>query len=340
LDLRASLLPGAVTVRVPARLHLGFLDLSHGSARRFGGIGLAISELGTQITITRAPHAQIAGPQSARAGAHVAAMQAHLGVAGPHRLSVEEVVPAHAGLGSGTQIALAVAAGLRRLHDRPLDMEGDAMRLGRGARSGLGIGLFASGGLVVDGGRGAKAHPPPIVSRLAFPDEWRNILVLDPTRQGVNGPSEAAAFAALEAFAATRAAENCRLVLLQALPALVERDLAGFGAAIGELQVHIGDYFAPVQGGGRFLSPAVAAAMQSLAQAGACGIGQSSWGPTAFAFVADAARAAACVAAVRADPDFAALDIRVCRGLNHGAQIDLDPGIAISGAGGQRGGAA
>jgi beta-ribofuranosylaminobenzene 5'-phosphate synthase len=339
LDLRASLLPGAVTVTVPARLHLGFLDLSHGSARRFGGIGLAISELKTQITITRASHPQIVGPEGGRAGAHVAAMQAHLGVAGPHGVSVEAVVPAHAGLGSGTQIALAVAAGLRRLHDRPLDVEGDALRLGRGARSGLGIGLFASGGLLVDGGRGAQARPPPIVSRLAFPDEWRIILVLDPTRQGVNGPSEAAAFAALEPFAAARAAENCRLVLLQALPALVERDLTTFGAAIGELQVHIGDYFAPMQGGGRFLSPAVAAAMQALAQAGACGIGQSSWGPTGFAFVADAARAEASVAALRADPRFAALDIRVCRGLNHGAQIDLHPGIAIRGAGGQRGGA-
>lgn len=338
MDVRASLLSDAVTVTVPARLHLGFLDLSHGSARRFGGIGLAISERQTQITITRAPQPQIAGPQGARVAAHVTAMQAHLGV-GAHRVSIAEVVPAHAGLGSGTGIALAVAAGLRRLHDRPLDVEGDALRLGRGARSGLGIGLFAHGGLLVDGGRGALTRPPPIVSRLAFPDEWRIILVLDPSREGVNGPAEAAAFAALEPFAAARAAENCRLVLLRALPALVERDLASFGAAIEELQVHIGDYFAPLQGGGRFSSPAVAAAMQALARAGAGGIGQSSWGPTGFAFLPDATRAAAAVAALRADASFAALDIRVCRGLNHGAQINVAPGVATRGASGQRGGA-
>ena len=339
MALRASLLPAAVTVTVPARLHLGFLDLSGDAARRFGGIGLAISELRTQITITRAPQAQVTGPQSARAAEHVAAMLAHLGVRGAHRLSINEMVPAHAGLGSGTQIALAVAAGLRQLHDRALDVEGDALRLRRGARSGLGIGLFAGGGLVVDGGRGAAARPPPIVSRLPFPDEWRIILVLDPSRQGINGPPEAAAFAALAPFAAARAAENCRLVLLRALPALVERDLTGFGAAIGELQVHVGDYFAPVQGGGRFGSPAVAAAMEALARTGACGIGQSSWGPTGFAFVADAAHAHACVAALRADARFAALDIRVCRGLNHGAQIEPNPGIAARGPSGRRGGA-
>ena len=40
-----------VTVSVPARLHLGFLDLNGGLGRRFGGIGLAINQLGTRITI-------------------------------------------------------------------------------------------------------------------------------------------------------------------------------------------------------------------------------------------------------------------------------------------------
>jgi beta-ribofuranosylaminobenzene 5'-phosphate synthase len=337
LDQRASLLPAAVTVTVPARLHLGFLDLSHGAARRFGGIGLAISALETQITITRASQAEVLGPEAARAADHVATMRAHLGLPGAHRVSIKKVVPAHAGLGSGTAIALAVAAGLRRLNDRPLDVAGDAGRLGRGARSGLGIGLFTGGGLVVDGGRGAATRTPPIVSRLPFPEEWRIILVLDPTRQGVNGPAESAAFAALEPFAAARAAENCRRVLLQALPALVERDLTSFGAAIGDLQAQIGDYFAPVQGGGRFLSPAVAAAMGALSLAGACGIGQSSWGPTGFAFVAEAERAEAAMAAVRGDARFAALDIRVCRGLNHGAQIDLNLGIEARGPMSQRG---
>lgn len=339
MDQRASPDPRAVTVTVPARLHLGFLDLSHGRARRFGGIGLALSTLRTQITITRAPHGEIMGPHGARAREHVAAMQTYLRLADDHRVSIDAAVPAHAGLGSGTGIALAIAAGLRALYERPLDIDGDALRLGRGARSGLGIGLFSTGGLVVDGGRSAAARPPPVVSRLPFPDEWRIILVLDPARQGVYGPPEAAAFAALAPFAPARAAENCRLVLLQALPALVEHDLAGFAAAISELQVHIGEHFAPVQGGGRFTSPPVAAALNALEGAGACGIGQSSWGPTGFAFAADAARAFELVAGVRRDERFRALDIRVCRGLNHGAQVDLDPGMAIAAPSSWRGGA-
>ena len=78
----------------------------------------------------------------------------------------------------------------------------------------------------------------------------------------------------------------CRLVLMQALPALAEQDLAGFGAAITAIQDHAGDYFAPP--GRPFHQPAASAPRCGvLAEAGATGIGQSSWGPTGFAFAAN-----------------------------------------------------
>ena len=86
---------------------------------------------------------------------------------------------------------------------------------------------------------------------------------------------------------ATDAADLCRLVLMQALPALAEADLAAFGDAITRLQERLGDYFAAAQGG-RFASPRVAAALARLDRLGATGIGQSSWGPTGFAFARDA----------------------------------------------------
>ncbi len=73
---------------------------------------------------------------------------------------------------------------------------------------------------------------------------------------------------------------------MQALPALVERDLAQFGEAISRIQTILGNYFAPAQGGARYTSPSVAAAMALLERYGAIGIGQSSWGPTGFAFAA------------------------------------------------------
>jgi beta-ribofuranosylaminobenzene 5'-phosphate synthase len=310
-----------ITVAVPARLHLGFLDLNGGLGRRFGGIGLAISDLKTEITIRKATVTAVCGLESERVQDYLQTMRHLLKLDGEYASDIAAIVPAHVGLGSGTQLALAVAAAMRRLHGLPLDVEGDALLLGRGMRSGLGIGLFHYGGLIVDGGRGQNAKPAPVISHLPFPEEWRIVLVLDPNRRGIHGAEEVNAFAALPPMPAADAADICRLMLMQALPAAVEHDLPSFGTAIGKLQVRLGDYFAPAQGGARFTSPDVAVVLEALAAAGAHGIGQSSWGPTGFAFAATAADAERLAQIARRQPNAKGLDIRICRGLNHGAEI-------------------
>src|SRR5689334_15757057 len=317
----ASRNPTGVTVTIPARLHLGFFDLHGGLGRRFGGIGVAISELQTRVAIEHASTTAIAGPESERVERYLDIMRRELDLAGGHRITVLEAVPAHAGLGSGTQLALAVAAAVRRLHDLPLDVAGDAIRLDRGARSGVGVGLFHHGGLVVDGGRGPALRPAPVIARMPIPDPWCILVILDPARQGKHGPEESAAFENLPQFSADLAAHLCRLLVMRALPSLAEQDLAGFGSAITEIQQRLGDYYAPAQGGSRFMSPDVAAVLDALADAGATGIGQSSWGPTAFAFAPTRADAERMAAIARAHPSARALDIRMCVGLNRGAEL-------------------
>lgn len=313
--------PASVTVTVPARLHLGFLDLNGGLGRRFGSIGLAINGLKTSITFNAASQPQVTGPESERVRGYLQAMQRALDIENTCHVRIDEVVPAHAGLGSGTQIALAVAAGVRRFHGLPLDVRGDAVRLERGARSGVGIGLFDHGGLVVDGGRGPLTTAAPVVSRMPFPEQWRILVVLDPHRQGVHGPDEREVFSKLAPSSDGQAAHLCRLVLMKALPALAECDIAGFGSAIKEMQVLLGDYFAAIQGGSRFSSPDVAAALAALEDEGAYGIGQSSWGPTGFAFAPSAEEANRLVESIYRHPRCRDLDIRTVAGLNRGAHI-------------------
>jgi beta-RFAP synthase len=313
--------PASVTVTVPARLHLGFLDLNGGLGRRFGSIGLAINGLKTSITFNAASQLRVTGPENERVRGYLQAMQRALHIEDSCHVRIDEVVPAHAGLGSGTQIALAVAAGVRRFHGLPLDVRGDAIRLERGARSGVGIGLFDHGGLVVDGGRGPLTTAAPVVSRMPFPEQWRILVVLDPHRQGVHGPDEREVFSKLAPSSDAEAAHLCRLVLMKALPALAECDIAGFGSAIKEMQVLLGDYFAAIQGGSRFSSPDVAAALTALEDDGAYGIGQSSWGPTGFAFAPSAEEANRLVESVYRHPRYRDLDIRTVAGLNRGAHI-------------------
>jgi beta-RFAP synthase len=309
----------SVTIRVPARLHLGFLDLNGDVGRRFGSVGLPLSEPETVVTLSRAAETLVEGSEAARAEQHLSALCRHLGIKSHHRLVVEQAIPSHAGLGSGTQIALAVAAALRTLHGLPLDVAGDAILLARGARSGIGIASFESGGVIVDAGKNSSGRPPPVVARLPFPDEWRVLLILDEAVEGLHGQDELQAFRALPQFPAAGAGEICRQVLMGLMPALVERDLPVFGAAVTTIQTLIGTHFAPAQGG-VFTSRRVEALARRLVDAGAVGIGQSSWGPTGFAFAPSEDEARRMVDSVR-DATGVGIEIRIVQGRNSGAKI-------------------
>ena len=155
--------------------------------------------------------------------------------------------------------------------------------------------------MIVDAGKASNSRPPPVVARLPFPKEWRVILILDPARDGLHGEDEIEAFRSLPPFPEDGTGEICRHVLMGVMPALVERDLAAFGAAITAIQLLVGSYFAPAQGG-VFTSTRVAALAHRLAEAGAVGIGQSSWGPTGFAFAPSEEAARSMVGAVATQP--------------------------------------
>jgi len=108
---------------------------------------------------------------------------------------------------------------------------------------------------------------------------------------------------------------------MKLLPAIAELDLAAFGSALEDMQSRLGDYFAPAQGGHRFISADVAAALDLLRHAGAVGIGQSSWGPTGYAFASSSEAANQILDEARRHSECRGVDIRICRALNGGADI-------------------
>jgi beta-RFAP synthase len=277
--------PLEVLVRAPARLHMGFLDLSGSLGRRFGSVGLTLEGMGVLVRARRAEQVSAAGPQAQRALEYAKAFVARLGLQAGAHLLVQEALPEHVGLGSGTQLALAVGVALVRLYDLDLSVREIATVHERGQRSGIGIGAFETGGFLLDGGRGTGDAPPPTVARVEFPAAWRVVLIFDDQLQGLHGAHEMQAFRQLPAFPDGLAAHLCRLMLMQAIPALLEQDLEPFGRSIAELQRAVGDHFAPVQGG-RFSSARVAQALGWLEAQGIACLGQSSWGPTGFAIVA------------------------------------------------------
>ena len=311
-----------VSVRAPARLHMGFLDLHGGTGRRYGSLGLALDEPFTRVRMEPAPRVVAEGPDAARAARYARALAERFALSGGARIEIEEAIPPHAGLGSGTQLALAIGAGMAKLFDLDVRTVEIAAALDRGARSGLGIGLFDQGGFVVDGGSAGDGVPPPVIARQPFPSEWRILLAYDRARQGAHGEAEIEKFAALLEFPETDAAELCRLVLMCALPGVVRTDLDAFGDAVGRIQARVGDHFAGVQGG-RFASPGVSRVLEWLGTRGLEAIGQSSWGPTGFAVCPSEPVAFGLVDEARArfGSEFG-LDFAVTRAHNCGARVE------------------
>lgn len=313
--------PHQVKVTAPARLHFGFIDLHGGLGRRFGSLGLAIDQPAVRLSATRSANVEIVGPGAERVAGVVSALKQRYGIDTPARIEIEEAIPTHAGLGSGTQITLAAAAALCALSGRTVPVPELAHSLQRGARSGIGSGVFELGGFVVDGGRGDTDAAPPVISRLPFPEEWRVVLLFDRQLSGLHGEREAAAFRDLPRFPEQRAERMARLVLMKLLPALAEACLADFGSALTELQHTIGDHFAPAQGG-RYASRRVEHALQRLAGWGAAACGQSSWGPTGFAIFGGQAAAEVAIQRLAQARDGPGLDsIQIARGCNQGAQL-------------------
>lgn len=272
-----------VRVEAPARLHLGMLAVAGDGERRFGGLGVSVSRPAVVVEARPADELSAEGPDAERALMFARRCHEALRLAGGARLRVAEAIPSHVGLGSGTKLALAVAQALASLHGRTVDAPDLAQAAGRAARSAVGTWTFALGGLVVEGGvRRGVERPAPLLMHHAVPEEWRIVLVVPSAEPGLSGIAEETALGRIVP-SPERSATIAQLVLTALLPALVERELEEFGAALTRVQEHVGDAFAAVQGG-RF-HPRAGPLVEALLRGGAAGAGQSSWGPAVYGVV-------------------------------------------------------
>lgn len=316
----------AVQVEAPSRLHLGFLDPSASLGRRFASLGLVLDGFPTRIAIAPATHDSVTlnacgeDADRTRILAHLARLRRETGFDEPLAVSLEAAPPAHSGFGSGTQLALALGRAFCAHHGLEVPARRIAAMLGRGERSGVGIAGFDHGGLILDGGPSPDGQAAPMLARVAFPSQWRILVVLDARVTGLCGSAERVAMDCLAPFPRARAADLCHQVLMRILPGAMEADFAPFAEGISTVQSLIGDYFAPAQGGSMYTSAAVARLLEWIRPRYTAGIGQSSWGPTGFAIMRSAAEAEAAIAAAIAEGVVdSALKLVVARARNSGA---------------------
>src|SRR3974390_1456545 len=142
-----------ITVKTGCRLHLGFLDLTGDLGRIYGSIGVALENPKTVITVTETEELIIENGNRKKIFDFVEKFSKYYQVQPTVRIHLLESIPEHSGLGSGTQLSLAVATALAKICNIDADVRELSSIMGRGKRSGIGIAGFQFGGFIMDAGR-------------------------------------------------------------------------------------------------------------------------------------------------------------------------------------------
>ncbi|MDG6222555.1 MAG: kinase [Candidatus Bathyarchaeota archaeon] len=279
-----------VYVKTPARLHFGLIDLNGDVGRFFGGIGVSVDTPNVVLEAEKSETFSVTGENSERAASFAKKFLETYKIAFNVNIHVKQTIPEHTGLGSGTQLALAVASALSKLFNVDALIQDLSSAMGRMKRTGVGTAVFEQGGFVVDGGKQTKNGKviaeslPPLIVHEPFPEDWKFVVAVPNIKKGLAKTEEKTAFANVKPMPDEIVGQVCRLIVMKLLPALVDRDIKAFGESLTKIQVLVGDCFADVQGG-TFSSPEAAITINFMKMWGAYGVGQSSWGPAVYGLV-------------------------------------------------------
>ncbi len=325
-----------IRVTTPSRLHFGLFSIGpfdaaadEGNAeptRRFGGVGAMISRPGISLTIKNSRSLEATGPLAKRAVQFARRVGSKIGLKTDPacRIDIVSASREHIGLGTGTQLGLAVALGIQALYGRLPGMPADQARFsGRGERSAIGTHGFAMGGLLVEAGKRSAEEISPLVARVEMPSAWRFLLLLPTSGVGIHGDEERRAFAQLPDVPRSITAELTHEALLHLLPAAAEGDFASFSRSLFRFGHTAGNCFAAAQHGA-FHSRRAAELIATLGRAGVEGVGQSSWGPTLFALLPDEPAAETVANQLRSQADLHDYECVVAAPDNQGAQLEIN----------------
>ena len=279
------MIPKQVRVTTGSRLHLGLLD----AVEPFGGVGLMIDHPVTEVTATRTNRYQPPNVSAKRIDAIAknycrVFRQSELP---PCQIDVHHRPNPHCGLGSGTQLSLAVAEAMCRLFDVDSTSEQIASTIARrGKRSAVGIHGYFNGGLIFEGATSHSKSTPinPMIERSTIRDSWCVALFRNRIAENcVSGQLEQTHFDNLKPASQASQAKLREIATMRLLPAAREAHFDRFAEAVEAYNHASGMLFSDVQGGA-YNGPAITGLVDWLKQNQATGVGQSSWGPTVFAW--------------------------------------------------------
>ena len=331
-----------VTVEASARLHLGFYNFLEDNIV-YGSIGISIEVPKVIVTASPSEGSSLTVLNKTNIDADdvvnnvIKRVHNSLNIEIPGlKISIVEAIPRHAGLGSTTQMSLAIGMAIMKLLNKPIKVRELAVMLGRGRDSGIGIAAFEHGGFIIDSGRRLPPNaifvePPKNINDLPYPifrakvpNDWLFLIFIPKQRKGLDETSERKVMDVPSPVPRELKYELYKLLLLYLMPSITMNDIKAFGRTITKLQVLVGQYFSKYQGG-TYCCDETEFVINSLLKHGAYGAGQSSWGPTAYGIVKGQKQAAKLLTNVRKDIEKKGYDMVyfITKAQNKGALIKV-----------------
>jgi beta-ribofuranosylaminobenzene 5'-phosphate synthase len=284
-----------IRIKTPSRLHFTLIDLNGAHGRIDGGIGVALNYPNVLIEAEKADKIIVEGEKKELTESIAKNVIDKIAPGSGIKIKVKSTIPEHIGLGSKTQLSLAVATAISRINGASFSVRELARIVGRAGTSGIGVAAFEHGGFIMDGGHtfgpgkqkekflpssASNAPPAPIIIRRDVPEDWLFVIGVPNVDRGAHGSREVGIFQKHCPLPLSEVEKLSHLILMKTLPALVEGDIQNFGESLFEIQ-SLGFKKVEVE----LQDPVVKKLINHMMMKGAYGSGVSSFGPAVYGLV-------------------------------------------------------
>ncbi len=248
-----------VRITTPCRIHLSLIDENGYTGRVDGGVGLMLDQPNVVLEVSNsADEFAIECHRYYRESVHVINEKAskvfklfHINNKNFH-FNLLRYYPSHVGLGSKTQLSLAIGTAISKLKNMDIPIEEITKMVERGGTSGIGWRGFETGGFILDGGHdygigkekenflpssaSGSANPALTISKYNIPENWRFVLVIPNVKPGAYGEEEVDIFKKYTPIPRDEVNEVSHQILMKMLPGILRNDLQCFGEGLKRIQ--------------------------------------------------------------------------------------------------------
>ncbi|MHA1678637.1 MAG: beta-ribofuranosylaminobenzene 5'-phosphate synthase [Promethearchaeota archaeon] len=330
-----------IRITTPCRIHLSLIDENGYTGRVDGGIGLLLDRPNVVLEASNnANEFKIEAHKYYRESIEVINEQASkvfkaFNISNKNfHFNLKRYYPSHVGLGSKTQLSLAIATSIVKLKQiENVSVEQLTRIVNRGGTSGIGWRGFEQGGFILDGGhdfgKGKEketflpssasrgTNPALTIFRLPIPDFWRFVLIIPNVKKGAYGDEEISIFQKYAPIDKKEVNEVSHQILMKILPGIIRKNLICFGEGLKRIQ-NIGFKKIEIE----LQDPIVKQLLKFFEDYGVKAHGMSSFGPSVIGITESDEEAQDLLKSVKKQLKTIGGHFYICKPNNCGAKIE------------------